>query len=479
MRIPLSVESVLVDRYSVLKLLHQGAGGWVYLAIDQTTNRFCVLEETQDFNEFQMLLSDLKLRGVAQYERSIAQFGQVYLVRNYTEGHSYRALLQQQRIFSELEVMRFLKQVLLLLRSLQQLKIEHRNISLNSIIQRSDRSLLLTEFTRASSSETFDSDLYQLAVIAIVLLTGCEPKDLYNEATQQWEWHDWEPVNSRLVKVLDRMLSHEFATANQVLRSLFAPDQKDVASIVFTFVLIGLATISAYRLIHHLSNLQPAIVPASVSVDAASAEPIAQRAKRLQVSQPFLARLSQETSQTTESLLKRLEGLSQEARRGLGTYKRVNYTAWLSKRSSDLSDRAIETLSDAQFVAFFPDQKGRILNPKTFGQVWYAIAFDRIKIAKSDLITSNLSGTLRHGVGRVYRSQFRQGQMIRLNLKTDQIAVWMFSGDTTLIKNSSQPTWTGQIPRSGIYELIITPTRLSDVQYELNIQQAQSDKEQK
>lgn len=478
MRTPLPVESVLVDRYSILKLLYQGASGWVYLALDQTTNKLYVLEETAtNLNELEALLAELALQHVAQYQDAIAHFDQTYLVRDYVEGHSYRELLEQQRVFSEAEVLRFLKQVLLILRSLHYRKIAHKNLSLNSIVQRSDGSLILTEFTQASFAETFDSDLYQLAVIAIVLLTGCDPKALYNEASQQWKWHDWETVNPRVAQVLDRMLSiqpeERYPTAAKVLKVLFAPDQRDLASIVFTFVLIGLAAISAYRLINHLSKIQPAIVTPSIAVDAAStpSETIAQRCKRLKVSQQLLTQLSTETSQPPEALLKQLELLSQQARSGMGTYKRVNYDTWQDKRTSKLSDRAIETLTDTQFVALFPDQKGKVLNPKTFGQVWYAIAFDQIKQAKPEVISSKLEGTLEHGVGRVYRSQFKQGQTIKLSLKAPagQIAIWLFSEGTSLIKNFSQSSWSGKIPKSGTYEIIVAPMSTIAVQYSLQL----------
>jgi serine/threonine-protein kinase len=479
MRTPLSIESVLADRYSILKLLYLGTVGWVYLAIDQTTNKFYVLEETAtDLNELQVLFTKLNLRYFAQYQDAIVEFDRVYLIRNYIEGHSYRELLEQQRIFSEAEVMRFLKQVLLILRSLHRLKIAHHSISLNSIIQREDGSLILTEFTQTRFAETFDTDLYYLAVIAIVLLTGCEPKDLYNEATGQWEWQDWESINPRIVKVLDRMLSDQqrYSSAAEVMQALFAPDQKDTASIVFTFVLIGLAAISAYRLINHLSNLQPELAtpPIAINAELTPPETIAQRSKRLKVSQQLLSQLTEETSQSSEAILKQLELLSQEARSGMGTYKRVNYDAWQSKRSSNISDRAIETLTDAQFVALFPDQQGKILNPRTFGQVWYAIALDQIKQAKAELILSQVSGTLKQGAGRIYRSQFKQGQTVKLSLNASagRIAIWMFSAETSLIKNSNQSTWSGKIQRSGVYELIVAPTSTTPVQYELQIDTA-------
>ncbi|MBE9013937.1 hypothetical protein IQ250_27485, partial [Pseudanabaenaceae cyanobacterium LEGE 13415] len=179
MQTPLSVDTVLVDRFSILKVLHQSAAGWVYLAIDQTTKGFYVLEEVPVIDvaalpvlqeQFTELLSVLKL---VYYQSAVVDLDRLLLVRDYIEGHSYRELFEQNRIFSEKEVLRFLKQVLLLLRSLHRKEIAHQNLTFNSIIQRLDGSLMLTEFTQASFVEQeFDVDLYALAVMSIVLLTG-------------------------------------------------------------------------------------------------------------------------------------------------------------------------------------------------------------------------------------------------------------------------------------------------------------------
>ena len=495
MQTPLSIDSVLIDRYCVLKLLHQGAAGWVYLAIDQTTKGFCVLEEMAAIDssvlpdlqeQFAELFTGLKFRQVVQYRGAIAEFDRLYLVRDYVEGYSYRELLERNRIFSEQEVLRFLKQILLILRSLHRREIAHQNLSLNSIIQRFDGSFMLAEFTQASFVEQeFDADLYALAVITIVLLTGCEPKELYDEMTQAWKWRNHVTVQPRFAQVLDRMLSsklqHRYPSAAKVMQALFAPHQPDFASIVFTFVLIGLAAISAYRLINHLSGLQPALVAPSISVDAASTpkesskeevpkETLQQRSKRLGLREELLTQLSNESggTQTVQKLLDQLEPLSQEARSGMGTYKRVNYNSWLSSLSN-ISDRAIETLTDAQFVARFPDQKGKVLNPRTFGQIWYAIARDQTTRIQSETLSPHISGALKNGIGKVYRSQFKQGQTIKLKLSADAVAVWIFSEDTVLLKNFDQSNWSGKVSRSGTCEVVIVPNTTTATQYDLQL----------
>lgn len=485
---PLSIDTVLVDRYCVLKILHEGAAGWVYLTIDKTTKKFCVLEEVcvdldaiEFFQtQFTELFAALKLREVANYHGTIVAFDRLYLVRDYIEGHSYRELFEQNRIFSEKEVMRFLKQILLILRSLHRREIAHQNLSFNSVIQRSDGSLMLAEFTQASFVEQeFDADLFALAVMSIVFLTGCDPKELYDETTQSWKWHDRATVQPQLAQVLDRMLSphpqQRYLSAAKVLQALFAPQQPDFASIVFTFILIGLAAISAYRLINHLSNLQPALVAPPIALDAASSpketpkETIQQRSKRLGFNSDLLNQIINDSNktQTPEKLLNQLESLSQDARSGMGAYKRVDYTAWLTK--TDISDRAIEILTDAQFVLRFPDQKGKVLNPRTFGQIWYAIAKDQTMQIQSETLPALASGTLKNGIGKVYRSQLKQGQTLKLTLKSDAIAVWIFLEDTTLLKSFDQSNWTGKVARSGNYEIVIVPTVATTSEYKLQL----------
>ncbi|MER3435080.1 MAG: hypothetical protein C4288_17095 [Leptolyngbya sp. ERB_1_1] len=493
MQTPLSIDTVLLDRYSILKILHQGAAGWVYLVIDQMTKGVCVLEEVTVLDpnvllflqaRFTELLAVLKLRQVAHYHDMIVDFERLYLVRDHIEGHSLRELLEQKHVFSEKEVLQFLKQVLLILRSLHRQKIAHQNLTFNSIIQQLDGSLMLAEFTQASFVEQeFDADLYALAVISIVLLTGCEPKELYDETTQTWRWNNRANVQPRLAQVLDQMLSphpqHRYPSAAKVMQALFAPNQPDFASIVFTFVLIGLAAISAYRLINHLANLQPTVVTPSIAIDAASTpkETIQQRSKRLGLSVDLLNKIINDSNgtQTPEKLLNQLETLSQEARSGMGTYKRSSYNAWLSNQT-EMSDRASELLTDSQFVLRFPDQQGKVLNPRTFGQIWYAIARDQMIKIRSETLLSPVAGTLKNGIGKVYRAQFKQGQTIKLNLKSELIAVWIFSVDTTLLKNFDQSSWSGKVNRSGNYEIVIVPNTLDTAQYEMSIDASSASK---
>ena len=55
------------------------------------------------------------------------------------------------------------------------------------------------------------SDLYSLAVSAIVLLSGREPQELFDDATLTWQWEKFvhPPINQDFAHVLHRMLSYQ------------------------------------------------------------------------------------------------------------------------------------------------------------------------------------------------------------------------------------------------------------------------------
>jgi len=82
-------------------------------------------------------------------------------------------------------------------------------------------------------------------------------------------------------------------------------------------------------------------------------------------------------------LLIKLESLSPEVRGKLGTYRRSDYDKWLAPgNGASLNARELNVLVNKRFGDLFPDQKGKTLSPKTFGQVWYAIAQEELKNLK-------------------------------------------------------------------------------------------------
>lgn len=91
-----------------------------------------------------------------------------------------------------------------------------------------------------------------------------------------------------------------------------------------------------------------------------------------------------EWNTTANGLLDKLAGLPPETLRKLGTYRRVNYDQWLSDlgEAGAPKSRVLDPLADQKFYQLFPEMQGKPLNPRTFGQIWYAIAEEQLSTAK-------------------------------------------------------------------------------------------------
>lgn len=380
---PLFVDSLLHDRYRVLKILRPHQAGWLYLAIDKQTQDLCVLEEfvpiepsvlpvlRQQIIEQVEALEEVEHWRLAIYETAIEVNNRFYLVQASVEGN--RDLLQTDPQFGR----------------------------------------------------------------------------------------DLEALLSPMPTVLE-------------------PNRRDFTSLAFMLVFVALAAIAAWRLIAQLP-LQPVAAP-PIAINAEtptqSTTPqasIEQRCQKLGIRYELFRQLIDELSgsQPPESVLSQLALLSQAARSGMGTYQRVDYDAWLVS-SKQVSDRSIETLTDARFVAFFPTQKGKVLNPRTFGQVWYAIARDYTTQVKAETTTARIGGTFKNGQGKVYRSTFKQNQTLKVNLTpTEKVAVWMFSDDAVILKNFTKSSGAIKIGRSSVYEIVIAPLTTEAIEYGFQLKSAE------
>jgi serine/threonine protein kinase, bacterial len=157
----------------------------------------------------------------------------------------------------------------------------------------------------------------------------------------------------------------------------------------------------------------PAAAPkpkASPSAEAVSQEALRDRRSQLNIALPFFtklvdevfdakypqpqsrnlddpaqAKLRTEWNTIASNLMDKLATLKPETRPKLGTYRRVNYDQWLAAlgETGAKSSPRLDALADSRFFQLFPDQKGKALNPRTFGQVWYAIADEQLTTAKA------------------------------------------------------------------------------------------------
>lgn len=254
--------TILQNRYHILSLLGQGGFGRTYLAEDQGRfNERCALKEfipTQNGSHAQVKSLELFQREAAilyqiqhpqipQFRATFEQEGRLFLVQDYVAGKTYRTLLEEYKSaaarFSESEVLQLMQQLLPILDYIHSQGIIHRDISPENIIRReSDRWPVLIDFGVVKELATLiqfpeqgtaattlgklgyapseqmqtgraypSSDLYALAVTCVVLLTGREPQDLFDDVKLMWHWERFvsHGIQPELVRVLNRMLSYK------------------------------------------------------------------------------------------------------------------------------------------------------------------------------------------------------------------------------------------------------------------------------
>ncbi|MBD0344154.1 MAG: serine/threonine protein kinase [Coleofasciculus sp. Co-bin14] len=246
--------------------------------IPPQTEDYTLQKSKELFQREASTLYQIKHPQIPQFRATFEQDGRLFLVQDYVEGKTYRELLNERKahtviqpsspanvgspdpatagLFSETEVRQLLLQLLPMLDHLHSRGIIHRDITPDNIILRNtDHMPVLIDFgvvkelatrilaTNASAPVTTvgkvgyapseqiqtgraypSSDLYSLAVSAIVLLTGKEPQAIYDDQLQTWNWRRWANVSDEFATVLDRMLSYRpsdrYQSAPEVMQAL-------------------------------------------------------------------------------------------------------------------------------------------------------------------------------------------------------------------------------------------------------------------
>lgn len=274
----------LRDRYVIVRPLGQGGMGRTYLAED--TGRFNewvtlkelmpALQGTQALQKAEELfqreaaiLYKLSSPQIPRFWEFFREGKRLFLVQDYIAGKTYQTLLEERmaigQYFSETEMVELLWQLLVVLSYLHSLGLIHRDISPDNIICRASDGLpILIDLggvieiplevgqTVSSSSPSVPfssktrlgklgyspdeqmrlgivaphSDLYALAVTALVLMTGKQPQDLIDADTLHWIWQQELSLSPRMSFMLNRMLApnpaDRFHSADQVLEYLLA-----------------------------------------------------------------------------------------------------------------------------------------------------------------------------------------------------------------------------------------------------------------
>jgi serine/threonine protein kinase len=192
----------------------------------------------------------------------------LFIAQEYIDGKTYWRLLQERqphgRAFSQREIVPWLRDLLQVLAYLHGKNIVHRDISPDNImLPQGQQTPVLIDFGVvkqliphlhvAQSGDPADlvqasvsvgkfgyapyeqirmgqcsprSDLYALAVTAVVLLTGRPPNLLMDERSLEWRWQEWVRIDRRLRRILENMMAEKpqdrYASAKVVLEELEA-----------------------------------------------------------------------------------------------------------------------------------------------------------------------------------------------------------------------------------------------------------------
>ncbi len=545
--LPVPLGEIIANRYRIVRQLGQGGFGRTYLAEDiKQSDQQCVLkefapqvEEKKDLKKAKELfereanvLKKLQHPQIPRFHASLqAKMGNkdfFFLVQDYVEGENYLHLLEQRQTrgqnFSEEEVITLLQKILPVLSYIHSQDVVHRDISPdNLILRRSDNLPILIDFggvKQLPASQGFwftqlggirtllgkkgyapeeqlrqgkafhNSDLYSLAVTALVLLTGKDPQSLYDSYQGTWRWGKEIKVNLKLEAVLKKMLAYKpsdrYQKADQVLKDsqsstpiaapvnphitklrtmVVAPGAKNRAKAIatkfnnktqaiaqtlplpvwlrpFAVSLVGTSIIvlifaGSFAVVNAVISAVSSITIPSISLpklpegsnaptqpsqpsnsqEARRISQIANRRQELEIPQGFFIQtvdrifytrnynlggraltsnpadepLRKEWYRDANELLNKIEraNLSTEARRKLGSYSGKDYETWVEQaQTGQLGDYTIAQLTtetNRKFDRLFPGQRreNAKLDRGTYGQIWYAIAADRVSKLQS------------------------------------------------------------------------------------------------
>jgi serine/threonine protein kinase len=269
---------LLNERYRCQGLLGQGGFGRTYQAIDesippaapcvvkqilpdsggaQSRSAIAALAPEEQHRRFRLEVQQLDRLGkhpqiprlLDVIENDLGQF----LVQDYVPGPNLDQLAEQQ-VVDETLVRRVLDELLPVLQFVHDHQVIHRDIKPANIIAPPqpqpfalvdfgaskyiyDQALLEKTGTvigsagyvapeQALGKAVYASDIFSLGVTCLHLLTGMHPFDLYSVSDDTWAWKPFvqTPVNKRLARVLDRMVSRRlkerYSSAQEVMADL-------------------------------------------------------------------------------------------------------------------------------------------------------------------------------------------------------------------------------------------------------------------
>ncbi|MBV2352115.1 phosphotransferase [Synechococcus sp. HK05] len=299
MDLPATTDQVIAGRYRLERRLSATERSELWRACDQLAGEApvalrCIPPEQM---ALQVEVRSLwpRLQGVLhpqvpRFGELIEQDGALWLPREWQEGSTLAELLQGRRerqlVFGAGEVLLLLRQLLPALAVLHSQGLSHGDLSPANLLRRDRDGLpVLLDFGPGGVTPGYAPpergrgedpapwmDLYSLAVVALVLLSGEEPAQLLDPVTLAWRWPASLDALPAMQAVLDRLLSSDAearfpsaAAALQALQQVPMPDSTGpVARAERTVVLVPPPAVD-----------EPAlpVVPAAQAVPAAAGMP--------------------------------------------------------------------------------------------------------------------------------------------------------------------------------------------------------------
>lgn len=272
--------TLINNRYLIQKILGQGGFGRTYLAFDnQRFDEACVLKEfvptttkidiirksRELFEREAKVLYQIQHPQIPKFLACLTENESLFIVQEYIDGKNYSEILserlsQKGKPFSESEIRTWLLDMLPVLEYIHDRQIIHRDISLDNIMLPHNQSKpVLIDFGVVKEKFTYilavdslnpqycvpgsvvgkigysppeqirlgqcypSSDLYALAVSAVILLTGKMPHSLMDNSLN-WQWRSYVNISDSLACILDKMLAEvpteRYQSAKQVILEL-------------------------------------------------------------------------------------------------------------------------------------------------------------------------------------------------------------------------------------------------------------------
>lgn len=184
------------------------------------------------------------------------------------------------------------------------------------------------------------------------------------------------------------------------------------------------------------------------------------------------------------ALLDKLDRLSPDALGELGRYGIEQRSEWARRVNQlHLSSRALSNLVNIRFLKDFPELENQNFMDQPLGQVWYAIAFDTVKSLEAkqnyELLTKDATqttqqvmGKLESGEGKAYSISLPASKPMEIKLQASPdalLTIYSPTGQEILLDNSRTHQWSGILPESGYYEILVTSKAKEAFDYQLTL----------